>query len=331
MKICYLFRSKGLKQFSIENVFKYIIDELKITFQIKSEFVPEYRIGFSEVFKNLKYAKRCHGDIIHITGDIHYISLVLPYNKTILTIHDLVGLENNKKHTIKKLLYLIFWVLIPSIKCRYITTISNKTKEDFLKICPWAKNKTFMIPDPIDKRYKYIDKEFNCLRPRILLIGTSGNKNHERIIKAVKNMPCVLDIVGQLPEREKILLNELNVDYNNYYQLSDEEIIQRFINCDIVLFASIYEGFGMPIIEGQKTGRCVITSNIEPMCEVAGEGACLVNPYDSNDIRKGLLKIIGDNLYRKNLINSGLKNAEKYSAMNIAAAYAALYEKVRKN
>ena len=54
----------------------------------------------------------------------------------------------------------------------------------------------------------------------------------------------------------------------------------RYAAADIIIFPSLYEGFGLPILEGQKAGRAVLTSNIPPMTEVAGGGACLVDPYD---------------------------------------------------
>ena len=95
---------------------------------------------------------------------------------------------------------------------------------------------------------------------------------------------------------------------------------------DIILFPSLYEGFGLPIIEGQKAGRPVITSNISPLSDIAGGAAHLVNPLDHLSIRKGVQKVIDDNEYRESLCVAGLKNVKKYSSEKIAEAYLELYK-----
>ena len=83
--------------------------------------------------------------------------------------------------------------------------------------------------------------------------------------------------------------------YVNYTNLSQEAIIQQYIDCDMLSFVSTYEGFGMPIIEAQAIGRPVITSNIGAMKEVALDTACLVDPYDVESIKNGIQKLIREN------------------------------------
>ena len=70
----------------------------------------------------------------------------------------------------------------------------------------------------------------------------------------------------------------------------------------MLTFVSTYEGFGLPILESQATGRPVVTSNVSSMPEVAGDAACLVNPYDADSIREGILRVINDDAYRKDLM-----------------------------
>ena len=82
------------------------------------------------------------------------------------------------------------------------------------------------------------------------------------------------------------------MSYKVYCNLSNEEIKKKYEDCDILTLVSTYEGFGMPIIEANRVGRPVITSNILSMPEVAGEAACLVNPFDIENIN--FLRIIND-------------------------------------
>ena len=81
--------------------------------------------------------------------------------------------------------------------------------------------------------------------------------------------------------------------------LTHEEIVSEDRKADIINFPSLFEGFGMPIIEGQATGRIVITSNLSPMKEVAGNGAILVDPYSVNEIRNAYLSVIQNKRYSR--------------------------------
>ena len=84
----------------------------------------------------------------------------------------------------------------------------------------------------------------------------------------------------------------------------------------------------MPIIEGQAIGRLVITSNIEPMVSVAGDGAILCNPYDIESIRNAYLKGINDDYYRENIIKLGIENVKNYNLEKISKQYFQLYKRV---
>jgi glycosyltransferase involved in cell wall biosynthesis len=84
----------------------------------------------------------------------------------------------------------------------------------------------------------------------------------------------------------------------------------------------------MPIIEAQWVERPVVTSNCSSMPEVAGDSACLVNPYDVKSIRCGLRRVIEDVAYRESLIERGRKNRERFSLNAVARQYLSLYEQL---
>jgi glycosyltransferase involved in cell wall biosynthesis len=87
----------------------------------------------------------------------------------------------------------------------------------------------------------------------------------------------------------------------------------------------------MPIIEGQATGRVVLTSDIAPMTEIGADAVCYVNPYDADDIRRGFCKLINDKSYREKLIAKGLENVVRFDVSAITASYLQLYQKLLKN
>ena len=84
----------------------------------------------------------------------------------------------------------------------------------------------------------------------------------------------------------------------------------------------------MPIIEGQTTGRIVVTSDISPMKDVAGNGAVLVDPFSIESIKDAYLKIINDKVLRLKTIEKGKVNATKYKVETIAEQYINLYRMI---
>jgi hypothetical protein len=84
------------------------------------------------------------------------------------------------------------------------------------------------------------------------MIGSAPNKNITNQIKALIGMKVYLTIIGIIPNDTIKLLKNNNINYHNYYNLTDQEIINEFKKSDILLFASTYEGFGLPIISLRK-------------------------------------------------------------------------------
>jgi len=111
-------------------------------------------------------------------------------------------------------------------------------------------------------------------------------------------------------------------------RLTDEELVAAYQQCDMVVFASLYEGFGLPILEAQATGRPVITSSFGAMREAAGDGALLVDPYSVDEIRAAILRIKNEPALREELVRKGRENVERFRAPVVAARYAELYRQI---
>lgn len=313
--------------FSIYKVFQTIENELERKMEIDEYFMPSQFSMPWDIIRNSIYTfqHRNKKGINHISGHIHDVVLGLIGCKTILTIHDLVFLDN-VKNPIKRFYKWLFWLYIPIKLANKVTCISNETKRNVLQYI--KTDKITVIYNPIDPTFKYVPKIFNKECPTILHIGTYWNKNLERTIQALEGINCHLRIIGEIDLHILRLLKEKNIKFSNAKNLSDEEIRQEYINCDIVNFPSIYEGFGMPVIEGQQTGRIVITSAIEPIKEIADEAVIFVNPTNIQSIHDAYVKAIEDDKLRNITIQEGLKNVKRFDIKNIAQQYLKLYETV---
>lgn len=312
---------------SIEKVFRQIV---------KSLSKNNYEIGFQQLaytndtlgtIKNLLFFKKSEADIYHVTGHVHYISLILPKDETILTVHD-VGIlhirSGMRRFILKKLLFDL-----PLKRLKFVTAVSEATKNELLRYTDCAAEKIRVIENPLQEHlYAATKKEFNRDFPVILQIGTTANKNLYKLIEALEGINCQLNIVGELGSEVKDLLAKKKIIYKNKYRLNDNEIKTEYADADLVSFCSTFEGFGLPIIEAQAMLTPVVTSNISPMKDVAGDGAALADPESSESIKNCILKIINDEVYRKKIVANGVENVKRYQSEKIAASYENLYSEV---
>ncbi|WP_224994870.1 glycosyltransferase family 1 protein [Cesiribacter sp. SM1] len=324
--ITFFFRNNRSGAFSIEELFHTIQKELPTDCTFQSKNVPTAGTKPLNLLLNINFSRQHQTMVNHITGDIHYVALGLPANKTILTIHDLRILELG--NPLRQYLLKLIWFTLPVQQVRFITVISEVIKKELLSNVQVKEHRVIVIPNCVSPAFIFIPKEFRQSSPVILHIGTKENKNLERLISAIEGIKCHLRIIGKLKLQQQELLTKHTIDYSNVCDLKFSEIVEEYQKSDLISFVSLYEGFGMPIIEAQATGRPVITSNCSSMPEVAGDGALLVDPTSVEQIRDGILRLIEDEDLRYDLIQKGLENVKRFDAKLIAEQYAALYRKI---
>jgi glycosyltransferase involved in cell wall biosynthesis len=322
--INYFFRKRHPHTHSIEELFYTVSEGVENSKKIE---IPFYSSSFINIFSNILFASKNQSNINHITGDCHYIMLGLSSkNLNILTIHDCVILDRTSKWNPKYYIYKWLWFSWPINKADIVTVISEKTKLELIKFLGIKSEKIQVVSNFVDPSFKYLEKEFNPIKPNILQIGTNSNKNIENVILALKNIPCCFTIIGKLTKNQIELLKENKIDYQNHVGITKNALIEHYQKADIVTFVSTYEGFGMPIIEAQAIGRVVITSDLSPMKEVAGLGACFINPLEIDTLNKKILKIINDKIYREGIIKAGQINVQKYDFEVIKKQYESNYK-----
>ena len=330
MQINLIYRKRNNAFFSIEKVFGVVTDAIQHstdkTIKFEKRELP-FRSGnvFLLILNLLFFLPKRKG-IFHITGDVHYMIWVLPKNRTVLTIHDLVFLHTHKG--------IVWWFLkwtylmLPVRRAKYITTISEKSKNEIILFTGCSPNKIIVIPNPVDSMLVYSKKNFNSIKPVLLYLGTKPNKNIEISILSLYGLNVHLRIIGELTTLQKEVLEKYSIDYSNGIELSDAQIHTEFSNCDIVFFPSTYEGFGLPVIEGFKAGRPVITSDLEPMKEISQGAAFLVNPFSVASIREAVIKLVNNEQLRDGLVERGFDVVKQYEAEPIAQQYINLWSKV---
>ena len=352
MKILHHERKRLESHFSIERLFAEIRRHMPPDCDVTSCPALEPSAGILPRWLNVRHAARQKADVHHIVGDSHYLAFGLPPEKTVLTIHDCGAL--NRLKGLPRALLKYFWFTGPMRRAAVVTTISESSKNELRKWVGSLADKVVVVPDCVFEEFAYDPKPFNEQRPVVLQVGTKWNKNVERVVEAVAGTGCRLEVVGELQKAGDGVsshgLEKINTDsfragdtgaksgaprnagesiVRELGRLTDKELVGAYRRCDMLVFASLYEGFGLPILEAQAMGRPVITSNFGAMREAAGDGAFLVDPYSIEEIRAAILRVKNELALREELVRKGRENAERFRAEAVALKYAEIYRAVK--
>jgi glycosyltransferase involved in cell wall biosynthesis len=325
-RVLHIQRRPLATQFSVEGYFQRVRSAWPQLGRPEVFEVPCYSTGIIPRLKNLWSVYQQQAAVYHVTGDIHYVCCVIPKARVVLTILDCEVLHRTKglKHSLLKLL----WYRLPVKFASHITVISEETKRQLLEVVKFPPSRIHVIPVSVSALYQPDPRQFNSQCPRILQVGTKPNKNVPRLVQALRGLRCHLDIVGPVDESLRKQLDESRISWTGWGRLTDEQLVYRYREADIVAFASTHEGFGMPIVEAQFVERVCITSNCSSMPEVAGNGACLVDPFDVDSIRYGILRLCNDEVYRNALVTAGRRNRLRFNPKTIADQFAEVYRRV---
>jgi glycosyltransferase involved in cell wall biosynthesis len=324
VKVALVTREARETHFSIERLFCQLSSEFECRkIRPTAVFCPTAAAGLFGLIRGFYAAWAGRADVNHIVGDVHYSALALPGSATVITVHDLNRLDTLSG--LRKGLYRMLYFSMPLRRCAFVTTVSGETGRKLLREFPFIAAKLRVIRNCVREEFRPMARAFNGVRPRVLQVGTAPNKNLENVVRALKGEFCVLHVVGTLTAEQSRLLSIEGVAYENTPALSDRELVRAYEEADIVTFASLTEGFGLPILEAQAVGRALVTSAVSPMSEVAGEGACCVEPGDPAAIRQAFRRLRDDERYRASVIEAGLLNVEYYRPGPVAEEYVALY------
>ncbi|MFH1612002.1 MAG: glycosyltransferase family 1 protein [bacterium] len=162
------------------------------------------------------------------------------------------------------------------------------------------------------KAFNLLKQKYNVLH-KLVLAGMKG-WDFDKVVQLChceeRPKGATWQSCGSKQSTDFILKND-DIIITGY--ISEDQKWQLLQNADCFAFPSFYEGFGIPILEAQKVGCPILTSNVSSMPEVAGDGAVLVNPNNIEEICEGLYKIISDENFKKNLIKKGHENVENFS------------------
>jgi glycosyltransferase involved in cell wall biosynthesis len=267
------------------------------------------------------------GRICHLIGDVHYLALVLPRRRFVLTIHDCAVLHRLRGW--RREVVRLLWYVWPVRRAAVVTTVSETTREDLCRwLGPSLAGKVRVVPNCVRAEFVASPKSLDEAAPVVLQVGTGWNKNLTRVAEALRGLGCRWRIVGPINDDQQAMLEASEVDYECLGRLGDEELAETYRQCDVLVFVSLFEGFGLPILEAQATGRPVITSNRSSMPEVAGEGAVLVDPEQAAEIRAAIRRVVAEPALWQSLVDRGFENVGRFQPTVVAQRYEMIYKEL---
>lgn len=267
----------------------------------------------------------------------------------ILTIYDLFPLTHPQTSP-SKYTPVIYKYLLPHVLKRTDVIIagSESTKKDILRYFPSLRGKIIVIYAAADKSFRQINnpdrikKKYNLNTPFIFALGTlSPRKNLLTLIKAfsklkIRGFKHKLVIGGQKGWKYENIFKDASdlVEKNEIIFtgfIPDNDLPYFYNLADLFVFPSLYEGFGIPILEAMACGCPMITSNISSMPEVGGDAALYINnPLDTDELTDKIKKVLFEKGLKEDLIKKGLVQAAKFSWEKTARETIKVYEEVIK-
>ncbi|KAA1194767.1 glycosyltransferase family 4 protein [Photorhabdus heterorhabditis] len=200
-----------------------------------------------------------------------------------------------------------------------IICISENTKKDLIKFYPWVdKKKLHVVYNGVSDDFYPINKkeEEYKTEKKILFVGQrDGYKNFNILVDALSaSSEYSLIIVGsKLKNKEKIYLdNTIKNRYIQYSNVSNNELNVLYNSAFALIYPSLYEGFGIPVIEAMKAGCPVIAANTSSIPEISRGAAILLNNINVHSILDALQKLKSPK-FRDNIIRMGLNNSSLFS------------------
>ncbi len=269
------------------------------------------------------------------TGSVdlyHATDFVLPPTRahTLLTVHDLSFVRVPEAASPRLKAYLDVVVPRSVRRANHILADSQATKDDLIDLYDTPTEKITVLLSGVDARFHPVDdpsvrqKYRIGTRPYIFSVGTvQPRKNYTRLIHALavlRSHGNDLDLViaggkGWLEDPIYAAIREARVeDHVHFIGFADDtDLPALYSAASITAVPSLYEGFGIPVLESMACGTPVVTSNVSSLPEVAGDAALTVDPTHLEAIVNSLQRLIDDQTLRDSLITKGLSRAQDFT------------------
>lgn len=279
----------------------------------------------------------------HAVDVVHAIYFLPPATgrPTVLTVHD-ISFERFPEYFSRKSLVRDRTLIRVSAKAASrVITVSETSRRDLLELYGLPEERVVAIANGVSPQFTpaepAADSAAQAVADRgflnVLAVGTlQPRKNLIRLIDAIsivgREMPVRLRVVGPDGHQASAIRARLgsSIDTQILGWLDDDALADEYRRADVFVYPSLYEGFGLPVVEAMACGTPVVTSTGGSLPEVAGDAALIVDPLDIQAIAAAILRIAQDASLRRSLRERGLARAQGFTWTASAERHAEVYE-----
>jgi glycosyltransferase involved in cell wall biosynthesis len=284
-------------------------------------------------------------DIFH--GPAFLIPSITLHKSTVVTIHDLVAYSH--PHTIPRRYkyYMRMLIKLAAMRANKIIVDSCSVKNELIDRLNIPEYKIQVVPLGVSPIYKVVEdpdlirtvkERFGIKKDYLLQVGNiEPRKNLSRLFEAfswlrkhTKNSYQLVNVgkkgwlykdIFELIDKHKL---HDDIIFTGY--VSEEDLVLLYNGAELLVYPSLYEGFGLPILEAMSCGTPVITSKISSMPEVAGKAGLLIDPLDSDELAWAIYKLLTDTELKNRMRAAGLERAALFSWEKTAQQTLEVYE-----
>ena len=339
----------NLAKYHPEHEYHLFTPNIKKTSETLPFFKPPFKVhqGNGILWRTsgiIKDLQKAGIDIYH--GLSHEIPLGIQKTsiKSVVTIHDLIFKVYPKQFPFIDRQIYDFKFKYACENANVLITVSESTKQDIIKYYGIEEPKihvNYLSADPIfEKQFstserKIVLEKYNLPSEFMLYVGSIiERKNLLRIIKAIELLPADIDLPLVVVGKGKSYFQKIKkylqtnpilnrIIFTNYIETADLPALYQ--SAQLFLFPSVYEGFGIPVIEALHSNTPVITSDISSLPEAGGKAAFLVNPHSIEAISNGMEVVLKDSALRKQMVEQGKKHVQKFDGKVLANQLMKIY------
>jgi glycosyltransferase involved in cell wall biosynthesis len=284
-------------------------------------------------------------DVLHSTH--HTLPLARVKCRRVVTIHDVTFLRLPRRYPLARRLYMQTLTRLSARVAEAVIVPSNVVRDDVRTLLHVPADRIATIYEAAGARFAAMDRDaaqavarsYGIQPPYVLSVGSlEPGKNRARLFRAMRELrddgvDCRLAVVGQRAwgyEGELALVEELGMGDRivlpGYVRADDLPAL--YAGAEALAFPSLYEGFGLPVLEAMACGTPVLTSRVSATAEIAGDAALLVDPQSIGEIRDGLRRLLADPELRQDYARRGIERASQFSWDRAAEETRAVYHRV---
>ena len=313
-----------------------------IRHRLKDEFrkIPGLKTPV-HAWRNNQFRSYTRGIKPSLYHETNYVPFYFEYGPTIITVCDLSFVRHPEWHPSDRVKYFEKYCLKKVSQMEAVITISAFSKDEMLNLLNVDRAKIYVTPLGVGRSFMPNGKRMQGLPDQyILFLGNlEPRKNLQSLLTAYRSLP------RNLRDRYPLVIagakawptNKLGKAFCSPQK--DEKIVftgyvpqvllpDLYRGASLFVYPSLYEGFGLPVIEAMACGVPVLASNTTSLPEVVGDAGMLVNPYNVDELREGMIKLLEDEKMRIEMSDRGLERAKLFSWEKCAKETLAVYEKV---